>query len=86
MAKFTYNDVYAIDVSNGNKKLIKTNLKGNIYPSYTGKYLVMYDEVKKKYEVYNHSTGVVTPFAKDIPILYMMKTMTYLTMQMLMVL
>lgn len=64
---FTYNDVYAIDVSNGNKKLIKTNLKGNIYPSYTGKYLVMYDEVKKKYEVYNHSTGVVTPFAKDIP-------------------
>lgn len=64
---FTLNDVYSIDLNSGKQKLIKANHKGNVLPSYTGKYLLLYDEVKKQYELYNHATQQIKPFAKDIP-------------------
>lgn len=64
---FTLNDVYSIDLNNGKHKLIKANHKGNVIPSYTGKYLLLYDEMKKQYELYNHITQQLKPFAKDIP-------------------
>lgn len=47
--------------------MIKANHKGNVIPSYTGKYLLLYDEIKKQYEIYNHATQQLKPFAKDIP-------------------
>lgn len=64
---FTMNDVYSVDLITGKQKLIKANHKGNVIPSYTGKYLLLYDEVKKQYELYNHATQQLKPFAKDIP-------------------
>ncbi len=64
---FTFNDVYSIDIKTEKRKLIKANHKGNVIPSYTGKYLLLYDEIKKQYEIYNHATQQLKPFAKDIP-------------------
>lgn len=64
---FTLNDVYAIDANTGKSTLIKKDLKGNIYPSYTGKYLLMYDERQKHYSVYNTNTKQTYAVAKDIP-------------------
>ncbi len=64
---FTFNDVYSIDIKTEKRKLIKANHKGNLIPSYTGKYLLLYDEIKKQYEIYNHATQQLKPFAKDIP-------------------
>jgi len=64
---YAVSDVYAINPVNGQASLIKKDLKGNIYPSYTGQYLLMYDERKKGYTVYNSFTKQTYTVAKDIP-------------------
>lgn len=45
----TKRDIYAIDVATGNKKLVKENLHGQVYPSSTGKYIMWYDRKAKNY-------------------------------------
>ncbi len=42
-------DVYAIDVKTGKKTLVKKNHEGQVYPSSTGKYILMYDNKAKNY-------------------------------------
>jgi dipeptidyl aminopeptidase/acylaminoacyl peptidase len=64
---FSSSDVYAINPENGQTSLIRKDLKGSMFPSYTGKYLLMYDEIKKGYFVCNSSTKQTYAVAKDIP-------------------
>jgi hypothetical protein len=64
---FSLNDVYSINANTGNAQLIVKDFKGNMYPSYTGKYLLLYNEIKKQYRVYNSATQQITLVAKDIP-------------------
>lgn len=45
----TVRDVYAVDVATGNKTLIKKNHQGQVYPSSTGKYILLYDAKTKQY-------------------------------------
>jgi hypothetical protein len=49
----TLKDIYAIDVNTGEKKLVKENLYGQVYPSSTGKYIMWYDRKAKNYFVYD---------------------------------
>jgi dipeptidyl aminopeptidase/acylaminoacyl peptidase len=65
---FTLNDVYAINANTGEKKLIIKDFKGNIYPSYTGKYLLLYDDKQKGYSVYNSETNQLYKVAADIKV------------------
>lgn len=46
-------DVYAVDVLSGNKTLVKKNFEGNVYPSSTGKYILLYDNKAKNYFAWN---------------------------------
>lgn len=64
---FTYKDVFVINTLNGETKKIASKVRASIYPSYTGKYLLMYDEEKKQYSCYNAETNTTTVVAKDIP-------------------
>lgn len=63
---FTLKDLYAIDARTGKETLIQKNFKGVTYPSYTGKYLLLYDEVKKQFSSYNSTTQQTNVVAKDI--------------------
>jgi len=64
---FSLKDIYAIQTSNGQRKLIQKEWKGNLMsPSYDGKALVYYDEPNKKYFAYNTLNGKTTQIAKDI--------------------
>ena len=45
----TLKDIYAVDVNTGNKKLVKENLFGQVYPSSTGKYIMWYDRRARNY-------------------------------------
>jgi dipeptidyl aminopeptidase/acylaminoacyl peptidase len=63
---YTLKDVYAIDAVTGARKLIVKNLKGSIYPGYTGKYLLLYDDRQKSYSVYNSATSQLYKVAADI--------------------
>lgn len=63
---FIQSDLYAINVKTGQSSLIQKDLKGNVSPSYTGKFLINYDDVKRVYTVYNSDTKQSTPIAKDI--------------------
>ncbi len=49
----TRKDIYAINVTDGAKKMIKQNLHGQIYPSSTGKYIMWYDRLVKNYFVWD---------------------------------
>ncbi|MEN9549159.1 MAG: hypothetical protein RIR12_1750 [Bacteroidota bacterium] len=49
----TKKDIYAIDVNTGNKKLVKENLYGQVYPSSTGKYIMWYDRKARHYFVWD---------------------------------
>ena len=49
----TKKDIYSINVLTGEKKLIKQDLSGNVYPSYTGKYIAWYDRVARNYFSWN---------------------------------
>ncbi len=52
----TVKDIYAIDVNTGEKKLVKENLLGQVYPSSTGKYIMWYDRKAKNYFSWDGST------------------------------
>lgn len=52
----TYKDIYAIDVNTGNKKRVKENLYGQVYPSSTGKYIMWYDRKAKHYFAWDGAT------------------------------
>lgn len=65
---FSLDDIYSINANNGEKKLIVKNFKGNMYPSYTGKYLLMYDEKNKTYSVYNSLINQLYKVAIDIKV------------------
>ncbi len=64
---FTKKDVFVINSSDGSNKQIMTNVRANIYPSYTGKYLLVYDEDKKQYSCYDADSNKIKSIAKDIP-------------------
>lgn len=49
----TLNDIYAINPVTGDKKLVKEKLKGQVYPSSTGKYIMWYDRKAKNYFVWD---------------------------------
>jgi len=63
---FTLKDVYAIDAATGNKKLVAKNFKGSTYPSYTGQYLLLYNDRQKGYSVYNSASNQLYKVAADI--------------------
>ncbi|HVM89453.1 MAG TPA: prolyl oligopeptidase family serine peptidase [Puia sp.] len=65
---FTLNDVYAINANSGEKKLITKDFKGSIYPSYTGKYVLLYNDKQKGYSVYNSETNQLYKVANDITV------------------
>jgi dipeptidyl aminopeptidase/acylaminoacyl peptidase len=52
----TKKDIYAINVNDGSKKLVKQNLVGQLYPSTTGKYIMWYDRQAKNYFVWDGET------------------------------
>jgi VCBS repeat-containing protein len=64
---FTKKDVFVINSNDGSNKQIISNVRANIYPSYTGKYLLVYDEDKKQYSCYDADSNKTKPVAKDIP-------------------
>ena len=53
---YTLKDIYAIDVNTGNKKLVKENLFGQVYPSSTGKYIMWYDRKARNYFTWDGTT------------------------------
>ncbi len=53
---YTLKDVYAIDVNTGEKKKIKENLFGQVYPSSTGKYIMWYDRKARNYFAWDGTT------------------------------
>jgi hypothetical protein len=75
MAGLYSEKVFHIDPASGKSSEIKKEFKGNVYPSYTGKYLLMYDEKQKQYSVYNPSTKTTTVVLNKFLIHYMMKKM-----------
>jgi dipeptidyl aminopeptidase/acylaminoacyl peptidase len=52
----TLKDIYAIDVTTGEKKLVKENLFGQVYPSSTGKYIMWYDRKARNYFAWDGAT------------------------------
>lgn len=62
----TFSDLYSINPITGERKLILANFKGNVYPSYTGKYLLVYEDKKKAYTMYNSATQKLYAVATDI--------------------
>ncbi len=64
---FTVNDIYAVNPETGAAEQIAKDFKGNLVSaSYSGKYLLYYDEPKKSYFVYNSATKKTYAVAKDI--------------------
>lgn len=45
----TKKDIYSINVKTGEKKLVKKNHDGQVYPSSTGKYILLYDNKARNY-------------------------------------
>lgn len=52
----TKKDIYAINVNSGEKKAVKENLRGTIYPSSTGRFIMWYDRSAKNYFVWDART------------------------------
>lgn len=63
---YTLNDLYVINTFDGKASLIQKDFKGNVSVSYTGKYLVQYDEKKRSYTAYNAETKQTKFIANDI--------------------
>jgi dipeptidyl aminopeptidase/acylaminoacyl peptidase len=63
---YTLSDIYAVQPATGARTLIVKDFKGNIYPSATGRYLVLYNDKKRNYSVYNAATGKLSPLAADV--------------------
>jgi dipeptidyl aminopeptidase/acylaminoacyl peptidase len=64
---YTKKDIFVINSYDGSNKQIMSNVRANIYPSYTGKFLLVYDEDKKQYSCYDADSNKIKPVAKDIP-------------------
>jgi dienelactone hydrolase len=52
----TRKDIYALDVNSGERKLVKENLHGQVYPSATGKYILWYDRKARHYFAWDGSS------------------------------
>lgn len=65
---FSLNDVYVINPLTGNRKLIVADFKGNMFPSSTGSYLLLYNDKTKNYSAYNAATGKINVLAKDVKV------------------
>ncbi|SJZ92254.1 alpha/beta hydrolase family protein [Sediminibacterium ginsengisoli] len=66
---FTVSDIYAINPENGKADLIRKEFKGSgLSASYSGNFLVFFDEIKKSYFCYNAATKQVYPIATDIKV------------------
>ncbi len=64
---FVLADLYALNPETGQVELIRKNFKGSaLSASYTGKYLVYFDEIKQVYAAYNSVTKQLVPIARDI--------------------
>jgi len=63
---FIESDVYAVNTLNADLSLIQKDLKGNAFPSYTGKYLLIYDERKRLYSAYDAASKKTVSIATDI--------------------
>ena len=63
---FTKKDIFVINSNDGSNKQIMSNVRANIYQSYTGKYLLVYDEEKKQYSCYDADSNKTKLIAKDI--------------------
>jgi dipeptidyl aminopeptidase/acylaminoacyl peptidase len=60
-------DLYALNITTGQKQLIQKGLKGSLVtPSYDGNLVVFYDEIAKQFKSYNTSTLQIKQIAKDI--------------------
>jgi dienelactone hydrolase len=64
---FTFKKVYHLNPETGSATEIRTNFKGDVHPSYTGKYLLMYDDRQKQYNIYNPETKTSTVVTTKIP-------------------
>ncbi len=53
----TKKDIYAIHVNTGSKTLIRKDLRGMIYPSVTGRYIMWYDRPAKNYFTWEYRPG-----------------------------
>ncbi|MFY7651448.1 MAG: alpha/beta hydrolase family protein [Chitinophagaceae bacterium] len=63
---FVEQDIYAIDMAKGDKKLVMNNFKGSLYPSPAGSFLLLYQEKKRAYVAYEAATGNLNKVATDI--------------------
>ncbi len=64
---FSLADIYSINPETGKTELIRKNYKGSaLSASYTGKYLLFFDEIKQSYFAYNSVTRQLNTVAKDI--------------------
>lgn len=64
---FVYNDIYRVNPETGAAEMIRKEFKGNLLQaSYSGKYLLYYDERDASYFIYNSLTRKTYPVAKDI--------------------
>ncbi|HEY6062396.1 MAG TPA: S9 family peptidase, partial [Chitinophagaceae bacterium] len=53
---YTLKDIYAINVNTGEKKKVKENLFGQVYPSSTGNYIMWYDRKARNYFAWDGAT------------------------------
>ncbi|WP_298391727.1 prolyl oligopeptidase family serine peptidase [Hydrotalea sp.] len=65
---FTLKDIYVLNPENGKRNKIVGNIKMRMYPSASGKFLVVYNEIQKKYNCYNAETQQYYTAGKDIQV------------------
>ena len=63
---YTLKDIDVVNPDNSSRNAFIKNFKGSVFASYTGKYLLLYDERKRKYLVFNAATHQITSIANDI--------------------
>lgn len=63
---FALTDVYAVNPTSGKSELIIKDFKGNIMPSYEGKYLLLADERKQQLFSFNAENKKIIRIASDI--------------------
>lgn len=64
----TLDDIYAVDATTGERKLIKKNFDGITFPSATGKYILLYDRKTKHYQVWDGSTVKMVTSKIKVPL------------------
>ncbi|HEX2606471.1 MAG TPA: prolyl oligopeptidase family serine peptidase [Flavisolibacter sp.] len=64
----TRKDVYAVDLRSGKRTLVKKNHDGQIYPSSTGAYVVLYDNKAKNYFTWNGTKLINSTAAIKFPL------------------